>query len=245
MRDLVSYNEKHNDANGEGNRDGESNNRGWNCGVEGPTDDAEINALRARQQRNLLTTLFVSQGVPMLLGGDEIGRTQQGNNNAYCQDNDLSWFDWENIDTELLQFTQDLIAFRKAHPSFRRRRFFQGRPIHGQDIADVEWYGADGGLMSDEDWDEGLAKALVMRLRGTAIDIDRRGEQVDDDSFLVVINAGTEPLAFVVPAQAVPARWEVVIDTETGSIGPTGREATAGEELELVSRSMMVLAGRT
>ena len=245
MRDLVSYNEKHNDANGEDNRDGESNNRGWNCGVEGPTDDPEVNALRARQQRNLLTTLFVSQGVPMLLGGDEIGRTQQGNNNAYCQDNDLSWFDWENIDTELLQFTQDLIAFRKTHPSFRRRRFFQGRPIHGQDIADVEWYGADGSLMSDEDWDEGLAKALVMRLRGTAIDIDRRGEQVDDDSFLVVINAGTEPLAFVVPAQAVPARWEVVIDTETGSIGPTGREAKAGGELELVSRSMMVLAGRT
>ncbi len=245
MRDLVSYNEKHNDANGEDNRDGESNNRGWNCGVEGPTDDPEINALRARQQRNLLTTLFVSQGVPMLLGGDEIGRTQQGNNNAYCQDNDLSWFDWENIDTELLQFTQDLIAFRKAHPSFRRRRFFQGRPIHGQDIADVEWYGADGTLMSDEDWDEGLAKALVMRLRGTAIDIDRRGEQVDDDSFLVVINAGTEPLAFVVPAQAVPARWEVVIDTETGSIGPSGREAKAGGELELVPRSMMVLAGRT
>ena len=245
MRDLVSYNEKHNDANGEDNRDGESNNRGWNCGVEGPTDDPEINALRARQQRNLLTTLFVSQGVPMLLGGDEIGRTQQGNNNAYCQDNDLSWFDWENIDTELLEFTQDLIAFRKAHPSFRRRRFFQGRPIHGQDIADVEWYGADGSLMSDEDWDEGLAKALVMRLRGTAIDIDRRGEQVDDDSFLVVINAGTEPLAFVVPAQAVPARWEVVIDTETGSIGPSGREAKAGGELELVPRSMMVLAGRT
>ena len=245
MRDLVSYNEKHNDANNEDNRDGESNNRGWNCGVEGPTDDPEINTLRARQQRNLLTTLFVSQGVPMLLGGDEIGRTQQGNNNAYCQDNDLSWFDWENIDTELLEFTQDLIAFRKAHPSFRRRRFFQGRPIHGQDIADVEWYGADGNLMSDEDWDEGLAKALVMRLRGTAIDIDRRGEQVDDDSFLVVINAGTEPLAFVVPAQAEPARWEVVIDTETGSIGPSGREAKAGGELELVPRSMMVLAGRT
>ncbi|MGD9704147.1 MAG: glycogen debranching protein GlgX [Acidimicrobiia bacterium] len=245
MRDLVSYNEKHNEANGEDNRDGESNNRGWNCGVEGPTDDAEINALRARQQRNLLSTLLLSQGVPMLLGGDELGRTQQGNNNAYCQDNELSWFDWEDVDTELLEFTRELVAFRTAHPAFRRRHFFQGRPIHGEDIADVEWYGNDGTLMSDEDWNEGFAKALVMRLNGTAIDVDRRGERVDDDSFLIVINASAEPLTFIVPSEVTPARWEIVVDTEAGTVGATGREAKAGGELQLESRSMMVLAGRS
>src|SRR5688500_5273253 len=158
--DLVSYNDKHNDANGEHNQDGESHNRSWNHGVEGPTEDEAINALRARQQRNLLATLLLSQGVPMLLAGDEIGRSQQGNNDAYCQDNELSWIDWDAADQDLLYFTVSLLAFRRAHPVFRRRRWFQGRPLlHGRDVRDIAWFTPAGQEMSEKDWQVGFAKS--------------------------------------------------------------------------------------
>ena len=163
----MSYNEKHNEANGEDNRDGENHNRSWNHGVEGPTDDPAINALRARQQRNFLATLLLSQGVPMLLAGDEIGRTQQGNNNAYCQDNELSWIDWEHADSDLLYFTVSLLAFRRAHPVFRRRRWFEGRPLTARDVRDIAWFTPAGVEMSEEDWNVGFAKSLMVFLNGT------------------------------------------------------------------------------
>src|SRR5688572_30684141 len=185
LNDLVSYNEKHNEENGEGNNDGESHNRSWNCGVEGPTDDAEVLELRARQRRNFLATLLLSQGVPMLLGGDEIGRTQGGNNNGYCQDNEISWFDWENADQMMLAYTRWLIGFRRDHPVFRRRRFFEGRPIKG--VPDIGWFAPDGSEMSQDDWDKGFAKSLGVFLNGDAIaSVDDQGEPVSDDSFLIL-----------------------------------------------------------
>jgi len=211
LADLVSYNEKHNEANGEGNRDGESFNRSWNCGVEGPSDDAAILACRRRQQRNLLATLFLSQGVPMLLGGDEIGRTQRGNNNAYCQDNQVSWFDWLRADDELLAFTRHVIALRREHPIFRRRRWFQGRPIRG--TPDIAWFRPDGAEMDDADWASGFAKSVAVFLNGDAIpDRDERGRQVTDDRFLLVLNAHDEPIDWRLPRHRV-ARWTVALDT--------------------------------
>ncbi len=189
LRDLVSYNEKHNKANGEDNNDGESHNRSWNCGVEGPTDDPEINALRARQQRNFLTTLLLSQGVPMIAHGDELGRTQQGNNNVYCQDNELSWIDWENADSDLIEFTRTVSALRAAHPVFRRRRFFSGSPVRrrgGDRLPDIAWFAPDGSEMGDEDWDSGFAKSIAVYLNGQGIpDLDVRGQRVTDDSFML------------------------------------------------------------
>ena len=169
LRDLVSYNEKHNEANGENNNDGESHNRSWNCGAEGPTDDPGVNALRARQQRNILTTLFLSQGIPMLLGGDEIGRTQRGNNNAYCQDNEISWFDWEHVDEELLEFTRRLIHLQAGHPAFRRRRWFKGRPVRGAGVGDIAWFRPDGEEMVDEDWQQTHTKSFAVFLNGDAL----------------------------------------------------------------------------
>src|SRR6185295_15168329 len=160
LRDLVSYNDKHNEANGEENRDGESHNRSWNCGVEGATDDPEVRRLRARQQRNFLATLLLSQGIPMLLGGDEIGRTQGGNNNAYCQDNEISWFDWGAVDEPFLAFTAELIALRRAHPVFRRRKWFHGRALHGEGVVDIGWFKLDGSEMDEGDWRDGFAKSL-------------------------------------------------------------------------------------
>ena len=211
LADLVSYNEKHNDANGEDNRDGESFNRSWNCGVEGPSDDAAILACRRRQQRNLLATLFLSQGVPMLLGGDEIGRTQRGNNNAYCQDNQVSWFDWLRADDELLAFTRHVIALRREHPIFRRRRWFQGRPIRG--TPDIAWFRPDGAEMDDADWESGFAKSVAVFLNGDAIpDRDERGRQVTDDRFLLVLNAHDEPIDWRLPRHRV-AGWTVALDT--------------------------------
>jgi glycogen operon protein len=211
LADLVSYNEKHNQANCEDNRDGESFNRSWNCGVEGPTDDPGILACRRRQQRNLLATLFLSQGVPMLLGGDEIGRTQLGNNNAYCQDNEVSWFDWRHADDDLLAFTRHVIALRREHPIFRRRRWFQGRPIRG--TPDIAWFRPDGAEMDDADWESGFAKAVAVFLNGEAIpDRDERGRQVSDDRFLLVLNAHDEPIDWRLPPHRV-ARWTVALDT--------------------------------
>jgi glycogen operon protein len=214
LRDLVSYNEKHNEANGEDNRDGESHNRSWNSGAEGPTDNADVNALRSRQQRNFLTTLMLSQGVPMLLGGDELGRTQRGNNNAYCQDNEISWYDWSNASRDLLQFTQRLIRFRHRHPVFCRRRWFQGRPIHGSQVSDIGWFTTGGTDMSEDDWQAGFAKSLGVFLNGRAIPTrNERGEQIVDDSFYVMFNAHHEPLDFTLPEAKWGERWVEILDT--------------------------------
>jgi glycogen operon protein len=216
LHDLVSYNDKHNAANGEDNQDGESHNHSWNCGVEGPTGDPEVNKLRARQQRNLLATLLLSQGAPMLLAGDEFGRTQRGNNNAYCQDNPISWVDWTLDDTgrELLAFVRKLTAIRKQHPVLHRRSFFQGRSIHGLQVSDIEWYRPDGQEMSDAEWENGLVRSLGMLLNGVIMDEwDARGNHVRDDIVLLLLNADHEPIAFTLPGVNGGQAWEPLLDT--------------------------------
>jgi isoamylase len=237
LRDLVSYNDKHNEANGEGNRDGESFNRSWNCGVEGETDDPEVLTLRARQQRNFLATLLLSQGVIMLLGGDELGRTQRGNNNAYCQDNEISWLDWANANENLLEFTRRLIALRREHPVLCRRRWFLGRSIRGS--LDLGWFKPDGTEMSDEDWDSGLANAVGVFLNGEAItDRDRRGQRITDDSFLLLFNAQGSGIDWTLPKQW-GKRWEAILDT----YGPEreGDPFDSGTVLPVGARSLVVL----
>jgi isoamylase len=238
LADLVSYDEKHNDANGEDNRDGTGDNRSWNCGAEGPTDDPGVIALRRRQQRNLLATLLVSQGVPMLLGGDEIGRTQLGNNNAYCQDNEISWLDWAHVDGELLAFARKVIALRKDHPVFRRRRWFQGRPIRG--TVDIGWYRPDGAEMDDADWAADYARAVAVFLNGEAIpDRDERGRRITDDWFLVVLNAHDEPIDWKLPSHGVD-RWRVVIDT--AATLPVDTVVDAEKALSVAGFSTVVLS---
>jgi isoamylase len=252
LADLVSYNEKHNEANGEGNRDGESFNRSWNSGAEGPTDDPEIRALRRRQQRNLLATLFLSQGVPMVLHGDELGRSQGGNNNAYCQDNELSWLDWRSGEENegLLELTAHLSELRRDHPVFRRRRWFFGRPIRGSEISDVGWFAPDGTEMSDEDWHSGFAHALGVFLNGRAIpDPDPRGERVTDDSFLVLFNAGSEDVRFRIPVGDWGERWVTVLDTDDlDPVGAAwhpglgeGEPVKAGDDLDVAGHSLVLL----
>jgi isoamylase len=256
LRDLVSYNEKHNDANGEDGRDGESYNRSWNCGAEGPTDDPEIDALRRRQQRNFLATMFLSQGVPMLLGGDELGRTQRGNNNAYCQDNEVSWFDWASADVELLGFTRRLAELRRRHPGFRRRGWFQGRPIrHGAGAAlpDIAWFSPDGVEMTDEHWESDVACSLQVFLDGHGIAVpDERGEPVVDDTFLIVFHAGAAPGKVKLPEATWGKVWCRVMDTERGFAADSGNDAThdpalggerieAGAVIDVVGRSLWLL----
>ncbi len=247
LRDLVSYNEKHNEANGEDNNDGESHNRSWNCGVEGPTDDPEVNALRTRQQRNFLTTLLLSQGVPMIAHGDELGRTQQGNNNVYCQDNELSWIDWENPDTDLMDFTRKVSALRAAHPVFRRRRFFSGRPVRqrgGEGLPDIAWFAPDGSEMSDEDWETGYAKSIAVYLNGNGIpDRDVRGQRIVDDSFALCFNAHYEPIDFVLPDKKFGDSWVVVVDSAANDDEPT--PVDAGQKVSVTARSVMVLQAVT
>jgi glycogen operon protein len=222
LEDLVSYNEKHNAANLEDNRDGHNHNLSWNCGVEGPTDDPEIRALRERQKRNLLATLLLSQGVPMLLAGDEMGRTQRGNNNAYCQDNDLSWVNWDlrADDRRLRAFTERLIALRHAHPVFRRRHFFEGRPLRGREVKDIVWLKPDGTEMTDEEWDQHFARCLGVYLSGVGLpETDARGRPVIDDDFVLLFNAHHEPIDFRLPPIG-RGDWESVIDTATVAGGP-------------------------
>ena len=217
LHDLVSYNDKHNEANGEDNNDGESHNRSWNCGVEGPTDDLDIVALREQQKRNFLTTMILSQGVPMVVAGDEMGRTQGGNNNAYCQDNEISWVDWRDVreNAVLLEFTQKLSRLRRDHPVFHRRRYFQGRTFRGSGgLDDIVWLNTNGDVMSQEDWDQGWARTLGVFLNGAAIpDPDSRGNRVTDDSFLLLFNAHHEPVDFTVPSAEYGESWEVAIST--------------------------------
>ncbi|SDU40486.1 glycogen operon protein [Gordonia westfalica] len=244
LRDLVSYNEKHNAANGEDNHDGESHNRSWNCGVEGPTDDPEINELRARQQRNILATLFLSQGTPMLAHGDEIGRTQQGNNNVYCQDSELSWMDWslaeENAD--LLDFTRKAIALRTKHPVFRRRRFFGGKPIRwGDQSLDIAWLTPAGVEMTSADWDSGFGKSLAVFLNGKGLgEKDERGEWVVDDSFFICFNAHYEPIDFHLPPEQYGLEWVGELDT-THPSGDSDLTAVSGDSVTVGGRSVLVL----
>ena len=217
LHDLVSYNDKHNEANGEENRDGESNNRSWNCGVEGPTDDLDVIALREQQKRNFLTTMLLSQGVPMIVAGDEMGHTQGGNNNAYCQDNPISWLDWGVLQENsiLLEFTRRLSKLRSEHPVFHRRRYFQGRTFRGSGgLDDIVWLSASGEVMSQEDWDNGWARSLGVFLNGSAIpDPDTRGNRVTDDSFLLLFNAHYETVDFTLPEQEYGEAWEIAIST--------------------------------
>ncbi len=216
LADLVSYNEKHNEANLEGNRDGESHNLSWNCGAEGPTDDPAILALRARQARNIMATLLLSQGVPMISHGDEMGRTQQGNNNVYCQDNALAWIDWNLTDEQqaFLTLTSQLVRFRLAHPVLRRRKYFQGRSIRGSDVKDLIWYAPDGQEMTDEAWNVQFVRSLGMRLSGDAIaELDERGEPIVDDTLLVLLNAHHAKVPFTLPPLAPGHHWARLLDT--------------------------------
>ncbi|MFC4035592.1 glycogen debranching protein, partial [Streptomyces polygonati] len=247
LRDLVSYNDKHNDANGEDNRDGESHNRSWNCGAEGESDDPAVLALRARQQRNLLTTLLVSQGVPMISHGDELGRTQHGNNNAYCQDNETSWTDWNLTPQqhELIDFTTRLITLRREHPVFRRRRFLRGHDgSAAPGTADLTWLRPDGGEMGDDDWGRRDAHAVAFHLNGDAIsEPDAHGGRIVDDSFLILLNAHWEPLAFTLPAAGYGESWRTVLDTAAEAGTPNGGRAghTAGDTVEVAARATVLL----
>ena len=264
LRDLVSYNEKHNEANGEDNNDGDNNNGSWNCGVEGPTDDPEVRALRARQQRNMLTTLLLSQGVPMIAHGDELGRTQDGNNNAYCQDTDLSWVDWHlDVDAaELLGFAQRVVRLRHDHPVFRRRRFFAGSADHGgeSDLGDVAWFMPNGKHMDEESWRDGYARSLMVFLNGAAIpECDRRGAPIVGDSFLVIFNAHSDSISFTLPEETYGSEWYIEIDTAApepaahaaaGASDPATAAAAAAtaatvvepaSEFEVHARSVVVL----
>ena len=245
LHDLVSYDEKHNEANGEGGQDGESHNRSWNHGVEGPTEDGEIRALRERQKRNFVATLLLSQGVPMLSHGDELGRTQHGNNNVYCQDNQLTWVDWEAArESEVLTaFTARVAALRAAHPVFRRQRFFQSRPILGSSVDDIAWLRPDGQQMDADDWNGGSAHSLAIFLNGRGIpDRDAVGERVVDDSFLLLVNAHHAEVTFVLPDEAYGTAWEVVIDTADPLLAHTRRRSAGpGARQRVLDRSMRVL----
>jgi isoamylase len=240
LNDLVSYNEKHNEANGDGNNDGDNNNLSWNCGAEGPTDDPQINALRGRQRRNFLTTLFLSQGVPMLSGGDEWGRSQDGNNNAYCQDNEISWFDWARDENQrqFLEFTRKLISFRNAHPVFRRPKFFQGRRIRGSENRDVMWFNPGGSEMTDEEWSSPFVRCIGVLLSGDTSDVSNfEGEAIRDDTFLLLINAHYEPIPFVLPGQE-HLEWQLILDT----MDPNGfiakpKKFASGDDVNLGGRA--------
>ncbi|PYK75704.1 MAG: glycogen debranching enzyme GlgX, partial [Verrucomicrobia bacterium] len=244
LSDLVSYDKKHNELNGDSNNDGDNNNLSWNCGVEGPTDDAQINALRERQRRNFLTTLFLSQGVPMLTGGDEWGRSQKGNNNAYCQDNEISWFDWtrDEKQNQFLQFTRRLIWFRKAHPVFRRPKFFRGRRIRASEIRDVMWFNPGGSEMSEEEWASPFVRCIGMLLSGDTSDVlTFEGEPVRDDTFLLLINAHYEPIPFVLPGQE-NLEWQLVLDTmDSNGFLAEPRKFPSGDDVALGGRACCLL----
>ncbi|MGH9645116.1 MAG: glycogen debranching protein GlgX, partial [Terriglobales bacterium] len=247
-QDLVSYNQKHNEANGEDNRDGNDDNRSWNCGAEGPTDDPEINQLRARQKRNIIATLLLSQGVPMLLAGDEIGHTQQGNNNAYCQDNEISWISWDPVqmDTEFLGFVKRLIALRHDHPAFHRRNFFQGRKIKGAEVTDIAWLRPDGQPMTDEEWNQEFARCLGVSLSGEAVDeVDERGQRVRDENFLMLLNAHHEEIPFALPPAAADAGWIALVDTSCQTTRRPDAFYNGGSSYPLQARSLALLVERS
>jgi isoamylase len=241
LNDLVSYNGKHNDANKDDNKDGEDNNRSWNCGAEGPTDDKEIISLRRKQQRNFLTTLFLSQGVPMLQSGDELGRTQQGNNNAFCQDNELTWLNWKGVDQELLEFTKALISLRKEHPVFHRRKWFQGQKVRGSNAEDIAWLLPSGEQLSDQDWNTGYAKAIAIFFNGGGLHWPGdQGEKIKDNSFLIIFNAHHEDLEYTIPGEKYGKSWTRLLDTNTAKV----KRSTAlkpGDRLKAAERYVIVL----
>ena len=244
LHDLVTYNEKHNEANGEDNNDGEDHNRSWNHGVEGETDDPEIRALRERQKRNLLLTVALSQGVPMFLGGDEMGRTQGGNNNAYCQDNEISWFDWslreENL--ALLGWTRRLMQLRASHPVFRRRKWFQGRALRGEDVTDIAWFDPNGNEMSEQQWNEGFARSIGVFMNGDEIaQPGPRGEAIRDDSFLLLFNAHSDGVDFTLPAPLFGNEWAAMIDTSEPLLEEGSKILKAGEVVPVSGRTVLVL----
>jgi len=243
LRDLVSYNDKHNEVNGENNNDGESHNRSWNSGVEGPTEDVGILELRSRQQRNFLATLFLSQGVPMIVHGDELGRTQQGNNNTYAQDSTLSWVDWASADTPLIEFTGDLARLRAHHPVFRRARFFTGRPVaraEDEPLPDIEWLSTDASVMTPEDWDTDFVRSVGVFLNGSGVRArDRRGQPIIDVNFIMYFNAHSEAVEFTMPSQEYGAAWKVVVDTMQADHADEGY--AADQKVEVGARSVLVM----
>jgi len=247
LQDLVSYNGKHNEANGEDNRDGTDNNRSWNCGAEGPTEDPEVNQIRTRQKRNFLATLLLSQGVPMILAGDAIGHTQNGNNNAYCQDNETSWINWDPryMDNELLAFAQRVIALRKDHPVFRRRNFFQGRNIRGAGIKDIVWLKPDGQEMTEQEWNQEFARSLGVVLSGEALDeVDERGERIRDENFLLLLNAHFEEIPFVLSTLPSENGWYVMLDTSCQTSRDASTFYRSGDSYPLQPRSLALLVER-
>lgn len=242
LEDLVSYNEKHNEANGENNNDGANDNDSWNMGTEGPTDNPEITLARERQKRNFLTTLLLSQGVPMICGGDEIGRTQQGNNNAYCQDNEISWYDWKLDDRKksLLGFTTKLIELRKAHPNLRRRKFYQDRVIHHSQVKDIAWYRTDGQEMTEEEWNAGWVKSLAVMLNGQTLDqVNEMGQRVSDDTFLVLLNSSHEGVTYTLPEGPHEHGWAMVLDSS--DLDEPFKEQQVKDQLQLNPRSVVLL----
>jgi isoamylase len=242
LNDLVTYNEKHNEANGEDNNDGESHNRSWNCGTEGPTDDEGINALREKQKRNFLTTLFLSQGTPMLVAGDEISRTQNGNNNAYCQDNELSWLNWESADRELLEFSRKLIHLRMGHSVFSRKNWFKGTPVKDNGIEDIVWFLPGGAVMEDEHWNQEFAKSVAVFLNGKGLlSRDSEGNKVVDDSFYMIFNAHSEALDFKLPEESFGSRWKLILDTSKPPAEELTSEFKPGETIAVQNRSVILL----
>jgi glycogen operon protein len=243
LNDLVSYNEKHNEANGENNMDGENNNLSWNCGVEGPTEDPAICALRERQERNFLATLLLSQGVPMIHAGDECGRSQGGNNNAYCQDNEISWFrwEWDDADLALFDFTRRLIAIRREFPVLHRRKFFQGRSIHGSEIQDIRWISPTGADMTEEEWANGRVRVLGMLLNGAVMDESNdKGEHIEDDILLMLVNGYWGDVPFRLPGQKKDPTWKVLVDTASPNSVPV-RGLPCGQRFTLKARSLVLL----
>jgi isoamylase len=242
LNDLVSYNEKHNEANGEDNNDGESHNRSWNCGVEGPTDDENINELREKQKRNFLTTLFLSQGVPMLVAGDEMSRTQKGNNNSYCQDNEISWINWETMDKDLMQFTRKLIKLRKEHAAFSRKNWFNGEVETKSGVADIAWFLPDGSEMSEDNWNHDFAKSVAIFLNGLGLhSVNAEGNKVIDDSFYVIFNAHDEPLSYKLPANEYAKDWELLIDTHKNPNEKVKGKFKAKDTIQVEGRSVVLL----
>ncbi|NIQ01847.1 MAG: glycogen debranching enzyme GlgX, partial [Nitrospinaceae bacterium] len=247
LHDLVSYNSKHNEANREDNRDGTNDNYSWNCGAEGPTRKRGVNNLRARQKRNLMATLLLSQGVPFLLGGDELGRSQQGNNNAYCQDNELNWYSWDlnPEQKKFLDFIRRLIQLRKTHPVFTRRKFFQGK-VDGKSWKDITWISPSGREMTDKEWETPYARCLGFRLNGQAIDdVDEYNRPVQDETLLILLNAHHESVSFVLPAHTRGTRWEVILDTSARDPVHPRTVARGGRAYPLKDRTLAVFILQT
>jgi isoamylase len=241
LRDLVSYNEKHNEANGENNQDGTNDNHSWNMGAEGLTDAPEIACARERQIRNFLATLILSQGVPMISGGDEIGRTQKGNNNAYCQDNEISWYDWtpDVAKERLLEFTSKLIELRRAHPNLRRKKFFQDRVIHNSEVRDIAWYGTNGEELQSESWNAGWVRTLGLMLNGTTLRVtDGLGNKIEDDSFLILLNAHHESVTFTLPPAPCGGKWKRLLNT--GEIDAPFKSVRPRKTTQLEGRSLQL-----